>query len=191
MHRFLLLVWLSLTFCPYLKGQGISILKNKQQISCTKALEILEKQYQVTFSYEVTLLRNRKTSPSFIGTDLTASLQRILSPHELTFRMLADNFVIISPLEKTRNQLPQKSLISGRIIDEASGEVVSYAAIQLLGTKKGVYTDEYGHFRMVVPSSKEDSLLIRRMGFTPRKIAVASFSDSVRKVVSLSPTTST
>ncbi|MEL6191515.1 MAG: carboxypeptidase-like regulatory domain-containing protein [Bacteroidota bacterium] len=191
MHRFLLLVWLSLTFCPSLSGQAIPILKNKRQISCTKALEILEDQYKVTFSYEVTLLRNRKTSPSFIGPDLTTSLQKILSPHQLTFKELADNFVIISPLEKAGNQLFQKSLISGRIIDETSGEVVSYAAIQLLGTKDGVYTDEYGHFRMVVPSSKEDSLLIRRMGFTPRKIAVASFSDSVRKVVSLSPAPST
>ncbi len=191
MHRFLLLVWLTLTFCPNIWGQGSPILKSKRQISCTKALELLEKQHQVTFSYEVTLLRNRKTSPSFIGPDLNASLKKILSPHRLSFKVLADDFVIISPADIPKEQIPQKSLISGRIIDKTTGEVVSYAAIQLIGSRQGVYTDEYGHFRLAVSSSREDSLLIRRMGFTPRKVSTTAFSDSIRKVISLSPAPNT
>lgn len=172
-------------------GQGFLLSKKEKEIPCIKALDILEKQYQVTFSYEVSILKNLTTSSSFSGPDLASTLKNILSPHQLSFREVAEGFVVIMPMDLSSQKKRPTTVIRGRILDQQSKEVISYAGIQIMGSKKGVYTDEYGSFQLVVSSDKTDSLLIRRMGYLPQKIAVSTFGDSVSKVIPLSPLAST
>jgi hypothetical protein len=68
--------------------------------------------------------------------------------------------------------------ISGRIIDEETGEPVPYSNIVLMSTHAGIMADSTGKFRLTI-SGRRDSLLISALGYTGDTIAVSPLTDEM------------
>lgn len=69
--------------------------------------------------------------------------------------------------------LAQTRRISGRVTTEGSGEPIPAATVQVVGTTYGAATDETGRFSVSAPDGPV-TLRVRRIGYTPKTLAVSS-----------------
>lgn len=63
--------------------------------------------------------------------------------------------------------------VQGRVTAAVSGEPVPSASVRVVGTTYGAITDENGHFSVSAPEGPV-SLLVRRIGYTPKTIPVGT-----------------
>ncbi|MBL7809479.1 MAG: carboxypeptidase-like regulatory domain-containing protein [Saprospiraceae bacterium] len=82
--------------------------------------------------------------------------------------------------------------ISGRVIEEASGEALAYVSIGIPGTSIGTVAGEDGRFTLEIPeknlNSGKDSLQFSLLGFTRKSVALSTWKEEVVDVV-LKPST--
>ncbi len=91
----------------------------------------------------------------------------------LTFIILAIGIIAIAgnnPKDKEKNN-PQ--LISGKVIDKASGEEIAGAEIKL--DDKIIYTDLNGNFTTSISINKPE-LVVKSISYNDTKIIIDSFS---------------
>ncbi len=69
--------------------------------------------------------------------------------------------------------LAQKATLRGLVIDGSTGEPVELATVFLEGTTTAVETDAAGRFVLEVPARVEGVLIVSRVGYTERRIALA------------------
>src|SRR4030088_3228645 len=76
-----------------------------------------------------------------------------------------------------RAQSASPAVIVGVVIDSATGMGIAGAEVGLHGTDIRILTDERGRFRFGAPWSAVPTLRVRRLGFSPRIVAVSGGGD--------------
>ncbi|NOX87698.1 MAG: TonB-dependent receptor [Calditrichaeota bacterium] len=96
-------------------------------------------------------------------------------------------FLLIFVLTIVSNLPAQKTVFSGRVIDEQSGEPLSGADVYFQFLKAGTTTDDDGFFKLSVSAeiSPKDSLIVDFLGYRTVKIAVLKLRKS--QVIYLRP----
>ncbi|HKV51301.1 MAG TPA: SusC/RagA family TonB-linked outer membrane protein [Gemmatimonadaceae bacterium] len=67
--------------------------------------------------------------------------------------------------------------IHGQVVDSASKEPVTGAAVQVEGTSLGAVTDSAGQYRIAGVAAGQQTLVVRRVGYAPRRRTVTVGSD--------------
>lgn len=118
-----------------------------------EVLDAIAKQtnYQVVFSNDV-VRDDMQTSVSAGTYQLAALLREILPSHDLFYRELSGNLLVVgnNRLHKQREQRYAEASVSGTVRN-TDGEGIAYASVGLYaGTQflTGTHTDEKGHFRL-------------------------------------------
>lgn len=75
---------------------------------------------------------------------------------------------------------PVAATVQGTVVDSATGVGVAGAEVRLRDVR--TLTDPAGVFRFFVPEATGDTLLVRRLGFNPRRIAVPPDSATTMRV---------
>ena len=74
----------------------------------------------------------------------------------------------------------QKNTISGKIIDNESGETVIGATVLIKGTTEGITTDFDGNFTLITPRSYPLIIVIKSMGYSEQEIAVTANGQKIK-----------
>ncbi len=124
--------------------------------SMREVFKLIEQESNFRFFYndefnELNKKVNIDVTDSKIDDILTAMLDR----SEVTYRILDNNLIVITPIEET---LPQAGTIKGKVVDAATGEPVAGANIVIEGTVTGTISGSDGGFTIV--ATKADAVLV-------------------------------
>jgi TonB-dependent SusC/RagA subfamily outer membrane receptor len=135
-----------------------------RQIELKKLLEWIETKSSYRFLYNIkTFPATEKVDVDFDNATLPAMLDRILPGRSLTYRILEDGLVVISPKQE------EKITVHGKVLSAEQTELIG-VSIQLKGTSQGTATDEQGNFTLSVPP--KGVLLVSYIGFEPQEVPV-------------------
>ncbi|HEX2975453.1 MAG TPA: carboxypeptidase-like regulatory domain-containing protein [Bacteroidales bacterium] len=146
------------------------------------ALDFLSKKTGYKFTYDSRLINpDKKVVMDFSRTSLGTIISSIIQNDSLNLSVI-DNYIIISKkqeksLKKTDggNQVQ----LTGRIIDEESGESLPFATIGLKNRGKGTISNNNGDFILnLQPQLLSDTLAISYIGYQGREIPVEDAAGS-------------
>jgi TonB-linked SusC/RagA family outer membrane protein len=159
--------------------------------SVKQVLLELESQYRVSFAFDDALLRGRTAAFEADGRSLERTLDRLLSPQGLRYRQVKPNvYVILSAAEKatapvsgtapveapseadTETSAPLR-VLTGRVTDAGTNEVIAGVTIQEKDTRNGTVTDGNGAFRLNV-SDAATTIIVSSIGYVTQEIAVGA-----------------
>lgn len=137
--------------------------------SMREVFKLIEQESDFRFFYndEFTEL-NKKVSLEVNDERIDNILTAILDNSEVTYRILDNNVVVITPVAEP---LPQQGMVKGKITDAATGEPIIGANVVVEGTTTGTISGPDGSF--VINVSKPDAVLvISFIGMTTQRIEV-------------------
>ena len=148
--------------------------------SMREVFKMIEQESNFRFFYndEFTEL-NKKVSIEVNDSRIDDILTAILDNSDVTYRILENNVIVITPLAEP---LPQQMTVKGRVTDAATGEPIVGANIVVEGTTTGTISGVDGTFIINVPNATS-VLGISFIGMTSQRILVG---DQKEIIVSLS-----
>ena len=78
------------------------------------------------------------------------------------------------------NSIFSQSILTGKILDEKSGEDLIGATVKIKGTSSGGVTDINGEFKITTKELPPLTLEISYVGYTSKEIIVKSFSEKIK-----------
>lgn len=79
-------------------------------------------------------------------------------------------------------------VVMGKITNSNSGKPIPFANISVAGESIGLISNEFGEFKIKIPSSfKENDLLISAIGFTRFKQKISSFTENDFHIIKIEP----
>ena len=151
-----------------LQGQQTQLydLQIQGPLSLEQCLSKLKQVYQVEFSYPSTLSEKElNPGPLRSCTELSAYLNQLLLPEGIEFQNLSDEQILLRSKDIS-NSLPAKHRsLSGRIVDDYSGEGIPYSLVTYNEQEAYAYADEEGNFRILIPGTKEGKLKFHALGY--------------------------
>jgi len=142
--------------------------ENKSMRDVFKLIE-KESDFRFFFNDEFTEL-NKNLNLDISDKKIDDILAMILDNSEVTYRILENNVIVITPLS---NPLPQPVTIKGKITDAATGEPLVGVNIVVEGTLTGTNSGINGEYSISVPGP-ESVLVFTFIGMSSQRIAVGS-----------------
>lgn len=174
-----------------MRGQNLSpdrrITFKCEDMKLGKTLEILTNEEQIYFTYFSTLSSlDTKITCDFQNVPLRIALNQIFKGTNITYQFYNKNII----LKEVNNRVQKEYYLKGTILDSKSKEPVSYAAIQIKNTTKGVIADQHGEFKMAVSSKNQnDTIWITSMGFESVFLSTGMLSQKGTHKIYLTPKT--
>lgn len=139
--------------------------------SMREVFKLIEQESNFRFFYndEFTEL-NKKVNLDVSEEKIDDILTAILDNSEVTYRILDNNVVVITPLSEP---LPQPGTVKGKITDAATGDPVAGVNIVLQGSVTGTISDSDGSYIISVPGP-EAVLVFSFIGMITQHIPVGS-----------------
>lgn len=142
------------------------------------ALEAITKETGFNFTYDSRLVDTERKVPfNYNKVPLRDILYGILQNDSIVFSVI-DKYIIISRPPKISLQVteaaPEKpDIITGKIVDEETGEALPFATIGFKNIPKGTVSNSNGQFGLKVPSDLYgDTLYVSFLGYFGREIPV-------------------
>ena len=177
-------IWLFVLITLFAQGNLLAQKSFVRNISLIRLLETLEKTYQVSFSYDVQLVKGKRIKYfEYSNKSLDKDLIALFRDSNLGFIRM-DNDVIIK-------QVPPdffdkyKQKICGQIIDAEMGLPLGHVAVSVENTGIGKNADSLGHFSLEGPFVESDRLNVSFIGYAPKTIKLSFFLDQPCKVIFL------
>jgi hypothetical protein len=141
------------------------------------ALELLEKKYQVSFSYDDELLKGLKISVRFQQKTLSEAMQRMLHGKAIDYEIVNDRDVLLI----RRKEAPEPESLASSVLRKFKGRVLIMpnlvplpaASVFLSKTGQGSITNEDGTFFFETPINGIDTLVISYVGYQKQKYPLA------------------
>ena len=176
------ITFIVLFFFSNLSAQVKSPLKQQVNLqfaadSLTKSIFKLEQYTGLNFAYDPDQLKNAKSaSYHFVQASLESVLTKLLFGTGLGFSVVG-NDIVIAP-----KRLEQRT-ISGRVRDQANGEELIGATVQILELRAGIATNQYGFYSLSVPQGVY-SMVISYAGYQTNELTIM-LDEDVHKDVEL------
>lgn len=77
----------------------------------------------------------------------------------------------------------QNRQVTGQVLNDATGELLSGASITMKGTSKGIITDSEGKFSISIPGAGNTILVIKSVGYAGQDITVTNQTNLIVKLV--------
>lgn len=140
------------------------------------ALDFLSKKTGYKFTYDSRLIDpDKKVVMDFDDTSLANIIRNIVQNDSLSLSVI-DNYIIIAktkakPLQRANGG--SQLQLTGRIIDEESGESLPFASVGLKNRGKGTISNNNGDFIMnILPDMLRDTLFVSYLGYLGRELPV-------------------
>jgi len=140
-----------------------------------KALEDIERKYQVAFLYQAGTLEGKVIiEDKFLPSNVDEAISDIISGQDLIFQKLNNKTygVFNNKSEAKRFKRKIQETVSGTVTSSQRGEPIPGANILVKGTNTGTSTDLEGQFDLEVPSL-QDTLVVSYIGYQTREIPIA------------------
>lgn len=149
------------------------------QVKTSHALEIISKQTGYSFTYDSRLIdAERKVQLEYRNTPLRSILSGIINNDSLVYSVI-DKYIIISKPEKksvyrSETTRGRPDAVSGKIIDEETGDPLPFATIGFKSVPKGTVSNSNGEFVLNIPEGlRYDTLAVSFLGYMGREIPVS------------------
>ncbi len=170
----LILLWL-----PFSIGaQNSSFRIDVESVTLPTLIDVLEKDFDVNFSYDSDLLSDQVFFLSTNTNDLGDILDEISAIYPVEYQLLKDHSILL------RNRLSQEDSILNdysvtlKIIDAVSLQPLELAAVGILGTSKGSYSDKDGSLNLSLSTDPQNTLLeVHLMGYQSKKVSLRDIED--------------
>ncbi|HEY4789415.1 MAG TPA: SusC/RagA family TonB-linked outer membrane protein [Bacteroidales bacterium] len=162
----------------YSQNERFTFKVDKIQIS--ELLNKIESESKYKFLYRSEYL-NSTINVDAKNLSLDELLSSVFNKTDITYKVLEDNLVVITPKEFAAAF--QQYKITGKITDAVTGEALVGASISVEGTKIGTISDVNGDFTIEVPN-ENSVLLISYVGYLSENIKVGGQSNFEIKLTS-------
>lgn len=155
----------------------------------TEAFNQLEKQYDLSFSYEDDEVSEIVVNVELTEQPLANGIQLLLEGTGLGYELLDNEFILIKkglPSTVPLYPTPPDISICGRIYEQLSKEPIVATTVYIKDSNHGTYTDVNGLFNLDGSFSKTDTLIISCIGYESRKMLVGAFMQDPCKKLELS-----
>jgi hypothetical protein len=174
---FILLLIGELSFC-----QEMNITINNNNTSFKEVIEYLEKKYDLRFSYKDEAINGKKITLNIKNGDLKELLTKLEEQTLLEINLVSNRYIII----KQKNNL---LTICGYLYDKGTNQAIADATIRLETTKKVVYTNTEGYFKIEDVAPNEVIAIQHRSYIQQKKIATSlANTDCIKIALELSTT---
>ncbi|MEL6142739.1 MAG: carboxypeptidase-like regulatory domain-containing protein [Bacteroidota bacterium] len=163
MPRYLCWFWLTLVLPILANAQGddgISVFC--PQCSLAEVLDDLEARYQLAFAYESSLVTDETVSVSLKSASLRHTLSKLFQGTRIEYELVSDRYIL---LRKRKTSLPPTITLCGQVIDSLTGDPLSWANIQVVGTDQGTQSDDAGEFLLTGQWSTTQSIKVSYLGY--------------------------
>ncbi len=152
--------------------KALVIKETESLVELDRKLRELERKFNVSFLYKSSLVQDRfsQLEKALSGT-LEERLQELLAPHQLTYQALSNDSYVLTPLPLPEKNQVAPDTLTGRVIDQKTGEPLPGVSIQIKGTIRGTTTNMDGYYTLV-PQSLQDTLIFSYIGFQSRQIPI-------------------
>ncbi len=188
LQLFLLGALAGMGYAHPLRGQEslrMKITLEMQDVSLSAALRQIEKQTNISFSYQKDVVAPfRSISLSFRDEAVETILEQLLTPRKIRYERLKNNQLILTRFpaagsvngqpEETFLLLPPEKNVRGVVKDE-NGDALPGVNVLIKGTQRGVSTDISGFFELVL-STPDDVLIFSFVGYVSQEITVGNRS---------------
>ena len=154
-----------------LAQQDLPISLEVKNESLDSVFSMLEKEYQLSFSYSDALIADISVSQKCEQQALAEVLADLLQDTDLDFRFVEKRFILIIPKQaalpfESFEAPPKKEVhFSGIILDAQYDSPLPFANIYIIGTNTGVTSDTTGQFRFSALVGANDSLQVTYLGY--------------------------
>jgi hypothetical protein len=176
-HKLLLIMKLTflITFLTVMQvfgsvySQNTRLSLSVEDKSMRDVFKLIEQESNFRFFYNDEFNElNKKVNLDVSDSKIDDILSAILDNSEVTYRILENNVVVITPLAEP---LAQAGTIKGRITDAATGQPVVGANIVIEGTSLGTISGIDGGYTLNI-TNKNAILVISFIGMTTQKVPV-------------------
>ncbi|OJJ15344.1 hypothetical protein BKI52_38670 [marine bacterium AO1-C] len=183
---FFIFVWLWVGLLP-VQSQSTVISEDFQDIPLKRALNTISKKYKVKIAYNSRLVRDIKITQSIKNLSLNDALKQILSGHPIGFSIIKKNKILLYKKSDTESASspPTTIDISGKVKDITTGELLPFANIRILGTRRGTVTNVDGFFALPKVPNDEIILEVSYIGYQTAKVKTKA--DQTSFVIQLNP----
>jgi|GEM_PF-6793156 len=156
-----------LFFYPFIvQGQGDSFSIELRQGTFSELVDLLEREFDVNFSYRSDLLQDQEFYLKTNTTDLTNILNEITSIHAIEYQLLNDQSILLRDrLSVDDSRAPNNRRLLLTILDSDTQTPLEAAAVGIQGTARGAYTDISGKIAIDLPEEQEPVLEIQLLGY--------------------------
>lgn len=147
-----------------------------ENVSLKKAFKTIEKQTAYHFLYNDGILPS-EPKVNIVVKDMPADelMKRLLENTRLTFKIIANDLIVISNQNEEKEKEQVLVLITGRVVDSDNQPVAKVSVVEK-GTSNGTVTNEDGTFSLNVINANA-TLVVSYVGFTTQEIAVSGRSN--------------
>jgi TonB-linked SusC/RagA family outer membrane protein len=175
------------------RSYGQESLKERATISIKNGslksvLQAIEKQVDVTFSYQKEVLNTTdKINIELKNETVAEILKKVLTPHNISYQVFRNNQIVLTknvglgnleslkkePINDVKSEEAIADItIKGTVTDE-SGEKLPGVSITLKGTTRGVTTNTSGEYSIAVPNDKA-VLVFSFVGYMAQEVIVGN-----------------
>ncbi|NJK97803.1 MAG: SusC/RagA family TonB-linked outer membrane protein, partial [Bacteroidales bacterium] len=176
------LITLILTVCiiqisakSYSQEQKINM--NVKNLPLERVFQEIEKQTSFRFLYRLENVENEKADLAADNTTIQQLLDKLLNNRNITYRILENNLIVITPSEKM-----QTVKVMGTVTDATTGEPLPGVNVVVSGTTIGTVTDIDGKFTVEVPTENA-SLIFSFIGYNSETVAVGTGNNLEVKLI--------
>jgi TonB-dependent SusC/RagA subfamily outer membrane receptor len=148
-----------------------------------KALEKIESTTKVKFMYNPQIFNNQKSTYKFQEEALSEVLNKILTPHKVTYEVVQDRIILKREQAPVVEEVPASKIapkrnVTGKVTDE-TGTGLPGVSILIKGTQRGTSSDTDGKYALDIADAEVAStvLVFSFVGYTSKEITVGSQSD--------------
>ena len=151
---------------------------------------INEIESQTTYSFVYSndeINPHQKLNIKVVNESINTTLEKLFANTRINY-LVKKNLIVLAAKTTTlkQKQIQQNNFtISGVVKDANSGETLIGASISVIGTTKGVITNEYGFYSITLPQKKH-KLQFYYMGYEPREID-ANLNQNIKIDIELHP----
>ena len=151
-------------------------------ISLDSALHILEDKVDLNFTYNSDFANSqKKINSKFNYTPLSIILDSLFNNPCLNYKIVDEQLVIYNNRDFVKKASPTSIItktIKGKIIDNKSGEILSFSTIGILNKNIGTISNNDGFFILKIPQKYfDDSIAINHIGYWKYVIPVSKISN--------------
>jgi hypothetical protein len=158
------------------RAQKVPLLERTITVSLTNekldnALNKIGDAAKITFSYKSSLLdKNERVSYSFVNKSVREVLDQLFKGR-IDYKERG-KYIILVKAEKTSSK--ESSVLSGYVVDEATGKRLQNVSIYDPTTLNSAVTDSYGYFKIEIknPTGEEIKLAVNKAQYTDTLVVV-------------------
>jgi TonB-linked SusC/RagA family outer membrane protein len=137
-----------------------------QSTELKKVLSIIERKSSYRFLYnDETVKSGTKVDLDAYNTPVTEVLDQLFTNRSLSYKILDNNLVVITP----KNVEVLQTTVTGKIMS-STGEILQGVSVKLKGSSLGTQTDGGGNFSLTVPDNA--ILVISYVGYVTQEVAI-------------------